>query len=317
MAQIFVFSKIHKPNEEPSSEFQMYQFFKRNGIVNTYLIDKDYSNIYKNNNGYSIYSTLENKFILIGQNDIFILRRPALSTMNAIQIASYIDNLKDVLNLKIYNPLQFTQLTNDKYQSYLVFKELKIRTPYTVYIPRVNITTTDVRLLSIANKIGYPLIIKSLTGSLGNDVIKIFNAEQLKSISEMLYRKTGPFIMQENVISDHDVRIFTIGENIIGAERRNIVGIDFRSNFSKGATIEAYEPNKEEKSYIDKMFNYITDKFGNTLFTIGFDFIKDADGKAYCLEINGSPGTKGISEVMGFNMAEKCVDYIIKNEGLL
>jgi len=315
--QIFVFSRIHRQNQDPSPEFQMYIYFRRKGIKNTYLIDNNYSNIYKSKNEYKIYSTTENKFITIQPNDIFIFRRSAINTQNATQISSYINGIKSVMNLKCYNSIDFLNLTNDKYQSYLLFKELGIATPKTVYIPKVNISTSDSRLLSIADNFGYPLIIKSLSGSQGNDVIKIFNNQQLKSISEMLFKKTGPFIMQENIISDHDVRIFTVGNEIIGAERRNMVGNDFRSNFSKGATIESYEPNSTELKYINIMIDYITKTYGNTLFTIGFDFIKDENNKTYCLEINGSPGVKGISQVLGFDVTERCVDYVIKNEGLI
>jgi len=316
MKQIFIFSKTPTNPNNQSAEYTMYMYVKQLGI-NVILIDKSFTTIYKDKIGYKVYSSPLEKFVYINENDVFIIRRPALSTNNAKHVSRYINNIKNILNLSFYNPIDLLGFTNDKYQNYMFFKELNIPTPKTIYIPKVNLATTDSRLLHFAEQIKYPLILKSLTGSLGNDVLKVFNDEQLKSIAEILYRKTGPFIMQENIDSNYDVRIFTVGDEVIGGERRNRAGIDFRTNVSKGAAVERYDPTKKELIYIQSMITSLQTKFGDSIFTIGFDFIKDSNDNTHCLEINGSPGVKGISEVLGFNVANNAIDYVLRKEGFI
>jgi len=315
MRKLFIFSRIHKQGAKPSVEYVMYEQFKYYG-VNAIILDRDYVTMFDKNGQFLIYSSPAKQFYPVEQNDVVIIRRPGMSS-NSRQVTSYLHHLKDELNLIFYNPYEINKFTNDKYMNYMFLKQNNIPTPKTVYIPRVNISTTDTRLLSIADQVKYPLVIKSLTGSLGNDVLKIHTDDQLKSIAEILYRKTGPFIMQENINANYDIRVFTLGNKILGSMIRNRVGVDFRTNFSKGATVELYTLTELEQLYVETILQTLRDKFGDTLLALGIDFIKDSEGNPYCLEINGSPGMKGINEVLNVDVIGSVTKYVIDKEKLL
>ena len=111
---------------------------------------------------------------------------------------------------------------------------------------------------------------------------------------------------------DIRVHVITLGEKqtIIGAMKRKKLGDDFRSNISLGAVGEKIELTEEQKDIALKVA-----KISNLIWCAVdiMPLVKDSNkeiGDNVVLEYNTSPGTDGISEVIGHNLIEYLFDTI-------
>lgn len=111
---------------------------------------------------------------------------------------------------------------------------------------------------------------------------------------------------------DIRVHVITLGEKqtIIGAMKRKKLGDDFRSNISLGAVGEKIELTEEQKNIALKVA-----KISNLIWCAVdiMPLVKDSNkeiGDNVVLEYNTSPGTDGISEVIGHNLIEYLFDTI-------
>ena len=297
----------------------MYQYLKSK-YNNVFILGCKSTVILYENGKYKIKIAYPKQFVEIGENDIFIIRKTYKLVENSKRIVEYLNkDLKNKFNLKLYSSSEMIDFCSDKYRGYLFFKENNIPTPLTYYLPRVDLKSDDKILDKIANKVGFPCIIKPLDGSQGTGVIKIESKEQVKAISEMIYQNNGAFILQSYIESEYDVRVFTLNSKIIGCMRRNKIPGDFRSNFSKGSTTEVYQPTEEELSLFNRVIKSVSEKMNTSLpiGTMGMDFIKGVDGNSYFLEINASPGMEGISKTYNKSFPKLVAHYILKEEGLI
>jgi len=102
-----------------------------------------------------------------------------------------------------------------------------------------------------------------------------------------------------------DVRVFIIGGEITGAMQLLPREGDFRSNFSLNQ--QAFEINLTDE------MKRIAVKAARTLSLeiAGVDLLIDIQGRVFVLEVNYSPGFKGLEATTGLNIAEKIIDYAI------
>ncbi len=96
-------------------------------------------------------------------------------------------------------------------------------------IPVGKTLDTDEAIISYANEIGYPVIIKPLSGSMGKGVYtNISNENELANILKELRSK---YSYQQYIVEKHydgnEYRIYVVGDKVIGATNRipaNITG---------------------------------------------------------------------------------------------
>ena len=115
---------------------------------------------------------------------------------------------------------------------------------------------------------------------------------------------------------DIRVHVITLGEKqtIIGAMKRKKLGDDFRSNISLGAVGEKVELTEEQKDIALKVA-----KISNLIWCAVdiMPLVKGSNkeiGDNVVLEYNTSPGTDGISEVIGHNLIEYLFETINDTE---
>lgn len=157
-----------------------------------------------------------------------------------------------------------------------------------------------IRLLRMVD---YPIIIKGIVGTKGNQVFKV-NARSaaLKIIKKYRYANV---LIQEFVNIKHDRRVFIIGNKILGVMKRIIPKGEYRANIAQGA--------RAEKAGLSKRLKKIALKAAETLdYDIaGVDVIYRKKRPAV-LEVNSSPGLKGFSKATGINAALEIVIYLEK-----
>jgi predicted ATP-grasp superfamily ATP-dependent carboligase len=115
-----------------------------------------------------------------------------------------------------------------------------------------------------------------------------------------------------------DVRVMILNNKVIGSMKRMIVKNDFRSNYSQGAEIMDYKLNEIEKDACLRAAKLVSGSW------VGVDFIPGKSKKdlPYILEVNSSPGTKGIQQATKINVVKELLkeyfdkDYWWKNPTL-
>ena len=169
--------------------------------------------------------------------------------------------------IKCFNNSLTNKIANDKYATYELCKEQGINCLET--------------LLDSCGNLPYPFIMKSLDGHGGQEVYLI-NSEQERL--EILKKSQKHFIYQRYLPNCQYVRVYVLNNQVVGAvERKN--SNDFRSNFSLGGEVKAYQPSQEMVGVATK----ISKLLGATY--IGVDFLIDGSN-IYLNEIEDPVGAR-------------------------
>jgi RimK family alpha-L-glutamate ligase len=159
----------------------------------------------------------------------------------------------------------------------------------------------------VANEIGFPCVVKLVSGSKGKGIYlcqnKKFFDELMELVDNLKSRKS--MIIQEYM--DHavgsDLRVWVIGGKTVVAMKRTAPQGDFRANISNGGTGETFEITEE----IDFLARETARVMG--LDIAGVDLLFDHEGFRIC-EANSSPGFEGIDRYCGTDMAQRIIDYV-------
>ncbi|SVE32994.1 uncharacterized protein METZ01_LOCUS485848 [marine metagenome] len=189
--------------------------------------------------------------------------------------------------------------TSDKFRTSLILAESGLNQPKTVLIHHQDraLNTFD------RMKSKYPIILKTLTGSLGVGVVKIETEEALSATTQLLY-KLDPnmgVLLQDFIVADYDVRAHVVAGKFHGAIKRPIVKKDFRSNVALGSKPEALTLTKLEIDHCVQAAKAVDGLW------VGVDFIpaknREKDSPIF-IEINSTPGTKGYKKATKENIAK-------------
>ena len=174
-------------------------------------------------------------------------------------------------------------------------------------IPKTMMVRFPIQEKLIAENIGYPCIIKVVTGSYGAGVYLCEKKRDYKKIVEFIEslgnKKT---LLVQEYLGDRpgeDLRVLVIGGKVVGAMKRTAPEGDFRANITSGGTGEGFEVTPE--------IDYIARETARTLgLTIaGIDLLFDNRGFRVC-EANSNPGFSGFEKYCGVDVADLITEYI-------
>jgi RimK family alpha-L-glutamate ligase len=154
--------------------------------------------------------------------------------------------------------------------------------------------------------IGFPCVVKVLSGSHGNGVHLVSSKESLMELMEFVdsLKSTVNLLLQEYIDSKpgHDIRVLVINGNPIGAMVRKSADGSFKANISRGGTGEEFPMNDEIAYLAVETCKIMGLDIG------GIDLLFDKDGYKIC-EANSSPGFEGFERALNMNVAKEIVKY--------
>ena len=194
----------------------------------------------------------------------------------------------------------------DKYRNYVRLKEYGLTQPKTILIPNKDMIDNSLEALDTK----FPIIMKTLRGSKGVGVLFIESKKSLDAIVQLVYKtdEDSDLLIQEYIKTDGDIRVIVLGDRVIATMKRNVVEGDFRSNYSQGGNVSAYELTSMEEEQC-----LLAAKAVDGIFT-AVDFIpaKNREKKPpYILEVNSSPGTDGIEEATNKNISKEVLTHFL------
>lgn len=176
-------------------------------------------------------------------------------------------------------------------------------------LPKTVFTNYSMDVDEILSEVGgAPVIIKLLEGTQGLGVVLAETKKAATSVIQAFHNLKARIIVQEFIRESKgaDIRAFVVDGKVVGAMRRQGKEGEFRSNLHRGGTSEVIELNKEEKSAATRAAKSLG------LQVAGVDMLQSSRGPLI-IEVNSSPGLRGIESATGVDIAGKIIQYIEKN----
>jgi len=154
---------------------------------------------------------------------------------------------------------------------------------------------------------GAPLVVKLLQGSQGRGVVLAESDQAARSVISAFQDLDAPFLVQEFVAEAKgaDIRLLVVGGKVVAAMKRQARAGEFRSNLHRGGTAEPVKPTREEKDAAIRAVRIMG------LQVAGVDLLRSKTGPKI-LEVNSSPGLKGVEAVTGEDIAGLIIRHIEK-----
>ena len=174
-------------------------------------------------------------------------------------------------------------------------------------VPKTLLVRHPINLEWVEQNIGFPVIIKTLSGSFGAGVFLAEDKKQFRQLLKMaeITKKSYNIIVQEFVNDSwgKDLRVFVLNGKVIGCMMRQATDDDFRANITRGGEGIPYQITDE----IEWLGGESARLLG--LDIAGVDLLFDNGGFKIC-EVNSSPGFEGMDKFTKTNIAEDIVTYV-------
>ena len=158
---------------------------------------------------------------------------------------------------------------------------------------------------------GAPVVVKLLEGTQGRGVVLAETVKAAESVIDAFIELKADFLVQEFIkeAGGSDVRCFVIGNRVVAAMERHSAPGEFRSNLHRGGSATLTKLTSLERRTAIKAAQTMGLKVA------GVDILRSARGPLV-MEVNSSPGLRGIEEATGVNVAGKIIRFVEENAHL-
>ncbi|MDO5655206.1 MAG: RimK family alpha-L-glutamate ligase [Flavobacteriaceae bacterium] len=174
-------------------------------------------------------------------------------------------------------------------------------------VPKTMLAKFPVDARLVEKQFKFPVIVKALSGMQGSGVFLSHDAQSFEDLSNliMITNQNAEIIIQEFISASRgkDLRVFVIGDKVVGCMERYATDNSFKANFSRGGGVRNFELTPE----IEELSLAVAKEVG--LEIAGVDLLFDKDGFKIC-EVNSSPGFRGMEQATGKNIAIEIISHI-------
>ena len=158
---------------------------------------------------------------------------------------------------------------------------------------------------------GYPVVAKTPNSRQGKGVILVESSLTAQSIVDKLQAKKQGLLVQEFIDSHgrEDIRAFVLGDKVIGAMALKPEAGDFRSNIHLNGSGKGVNLNKELTELAIESARALNLEISGT------DIIVDGNVAPRVIEVNYSPGFKGLEAATGLDIASGIIRYVTQTGG--
>ena len=193
--------------------------------------------------------------------------------------------------------------SRDKLSSLQILARAGVGLPKTVFTNY----TKDVEHV-IESVGGTPLVLKLLEGTQGLGVVLAETQNAATSVLEAFNGLGARVIAQEFIkeAGGSDIRCFVVGGKVIAAMQRTAPEGEFRSNLHRGGSAKLVKLSAAERATAVKAAKIMG------LNVCGVDLLRSNRGPLV-MEVNSSPGLRGIEEATNKNIAGMVIEFIENN----
>jgi gamma-F420-2:alpha-L-glutamate ligase len=200
------------------------------------------------------------------------------------------------LGVCVYNDAACIEMVADKLHTHQALIESGIPTPTTM------LAKFPVKIDLIEEKIGFPIVVKTLLGVNGTGV---FLMEDHATFTDFmaLIAETKPnvqLIFQKFIAGSkgRDIRAFVVDGEVVGSMERRARAGGFKANYSQGGSVHKIELDAEAKRLAIKTAEVLNIQIA------GIDLLFTDDGGYTICEANTFPGFKGLEKACEVNIPQ-------------
>lgn len=236
--------------------------------------------------------------------DFVLPRMGAGTTYFALAVIRHLERL----GVPCYNNSESIDTVKDKLYTHQILAQSNLPVPKTMLVK----FPVDVNLID--KHIGFPAVIKTLSGTQGKGVHLVKDKKSCEDLFQLIEATNSQIniIIQEFIETSfgRDLRVFTIGGRVVGCMERRSDTEDFKSNYSAGGKVKSYPISHE----IEWLGMEITRILG--LDISGIDLLFDKDHFKIC-EVNSSPGFQGLESCCNVNIPKEIYTYLKLKNGII
>lgn len=201
--------------------------------------------------------------------------------------------------LRVFNSPECVAICDNKMKTIQRLASCGIAMPDTVFSPLEFVGKAfynESFLDKVGERLGFPLVVKEAYGSYGEQVYLATSREELGRIYVKIQGKAHLFQKYISSSFGRDVRLYVVGDCVVGAMLRQNQS-DFRANISSGGLVLPYEPSEQMKQLA------VAASLGaGGLFT-GVDILFGEGEELLLCEVNSSPHIKHYYDCFQENLA--------------
>ena len=222
----------------------------------------------------------------------------------------YLARMLEKAGYRLFNNADFIKLCDDKVLTYIRCANEGIRMIETIAGPLVYVNELEDKhykfLDTVVDKLGLPLVVKKVYGSLGEGVYIAKNKENLRQIYKNIYR--NPLLFQKYIDTSkgRSIRVLVVDHKIVGAFERNNP-VDFRSNFGDTASSKQIVNNQKIFDFAEKIVQKLD------ILYAGIDLLYGENDELILCEINSNAFFEEFEKITKIDVAKLYVDMVINN----
>jgi ribosomal protein S6--L-glutamate ligase len=216
------------------------------------------------------------------------------------QITSRISVLEalEFSGIRIFNSAYSHRRAKDKLATLVWLAHHDIPIPTTTVTERLAVAVA-------ATKRFGDIVSKPLRGSQGQGIFRLQDPDLAFRIFKILQTSNQTIFVQKFIETPgRDIRVFVVGDRVIGAMYRYAKVGQWKTNVSRGGKPQPCEVTPELEALALKTTKAMAMDFA------GVDILEDGD-QFVVSEVNSAPNWSGLQKATGVDVAEEIVEYIL------
>ncbi len=201
----------------------------------------------------------------------------------------------EAMGVPVLNPPRAVEAAVDKY---LALARLEAEG---LPVPPTWVGESAEAALGAFERLGGDVVVKPLFGSEGRGLVRVSEFELARRTFQTLARLGAVLYVQRFVRHPgYDLRVFVLGDRVLGAIRREARGGDWRTNVAVGGSASRAELGGEVEALAIRAARAVGARMA------GVDLLPDGDRDGLTvIEVNAVPGWKALASVTGTDVARE------------
>jgi ribosomal protein S6--L-glutamate ligase len=209
----------------------------------------------------------------------------------------------DLMGIPVINDFDAIRLSRNQFYTLQSLSAVGVAFPDTVFINNVDGIGPAVGQVG-----GYPVVVKQVSGRQGKGVVRVASRREADELAATGLDRRSGLLVQRFLPPEGrgDLRVFMIGDKVAGAIELKPPAGDFRANYHISGESRAVDLSPEIAA------TALSAAKALDLEIAGVDIIVPAGGGAMVIELNYSPGFKGLEAATGLDIAGMIIDYAVE-----
>jgi tetrahydromethanopterin:alpha-L-glutamate ligase len=157
--------------------------------------------------------------------------------------------------------------------------------------------------------LGGDVVVKPLFGAEGRGLLRISDPALARRAFFTLERLGAVIYLQQYVPHPgHDLRVFVLGDRVLGAIRRFAAPGEWRTNVAQGGRAEACTLDAEAERLGLAAARAVGARMA------GVDLLPDREGRLLVIEVNAVPGWRALAPATGIDVASAVLEELMRSQ---